>query len=67
VNKPRFLHTAAGDGVLVGVAGQQVELGGLDAGRQLLVRRRTDLRLGPDLEPQPGPSVPMVTVMASIS
>src|SRR5919108_823900 len=49
------LERAAGDDVLVAVARQQADIGGLDVGGQLLVRRGADLRPDPDLQPQPGP------------
>jgi hypothetical protein len=58
---------AAGDEVLVGVATQQADIGGLDVGGQLLVRGRAELGLDPDLQPQPGPVGADGGVMASIS
>jgi hypothetical protein len=63
----RAPHAAVGDDVLVGVAGEQADLGRRVARGQLLVRRRTDLRVDIGLSVSSSPSVAMVSVMTSFS
>src|SRR5260221_6962635 len=50
------LESAVGEDVLVFVAGQQTEIERRVVRGQFLVGRRADLRLDPNLEPEPGPN-----------